>query len=276
MRKVFSAIALAGLIVCSDTGDADAQVFGRGGRGGPAVTISGAGVTFGQPNNGYYGNQGFNQFGNGYGNQGFNQFGNGYYGNQGYQSYNQNYNNRGFGNGYNSGYGYNSSLSYGNNRNYYAPAPAYNSTQYYTTPNATTYYSTPNNMTPTYSTPNNVIPAAYSTPLTGNSTPNQQVTPMVSNAQNRAYITVIVPTADAQVLFAGTKTTTTGTERLFNSPVLEAGQTYKYSIVARWTVDGKTKEQTREVEFRAGQNASVDFRSNQDENLDRTESNPTK
>lgn len=94
--------------------------------------------------------------------------------------------------------------------------------------------------------------------------------------QNRAYITVKVPTTDAQVWFAGTTTDATGTERLFNSPVLEAGQTFKYAIKASWTIDGKTKEQTRDVEFRAGQSKTVDFRVPQPENSKQSESDSTK
>ena len=229
MRHVYSVIALAGLIVCADAGDANAQRNGNGrggnGRGGFGVTIGG--VTIGQP--GYSQNFG-NSFGNG-----------------------------GFGNGYNQGFGYN------NNRNYYSPAPVYNTTPYYTTPNATTYYSTPNAM------PNYVVPATYSTPLVQNAIPLQQTAPMVTLAQNRAYITVKVPTTDAQVWFAGTTTEATGTERLFNSPVLEAGQTFKYAIKASWTIDGKTKEQTRDVEFRAGQSTTVDFRVPQSENVPQSE-----
>ena len=100
--------------------------------------------------------------------------------------------------------------------------------------------------------------------------------PVVTPAQNRAYITVKVPTTDAQVWFAGTTTEATGTERLFNSPVLEAGKTFKYAIKASWTIDGKTKEQTRDVEFQAGQSTTVDFRVAQSENVPQSESDLNK
>ena len=272
MRHVYSVIALAGLIVCTDAGDANAQRngYGRGGRGGVGVTISGAGITIGQPGNGYYGNQGYRPYSQNYGNSfGYGGFGNGY--NQGFGF------NQGF--GLNQGYGYNQGFGYNNNRGYYSPAPVYNTTPYYTTPyyttpNVTQYYTTPNPTT-TYTTPNYVVPATYSTPLVQNAIP-QQTAPMVTLAQNRAYITVKVPTTDAQVWFAGTTTEATGTERLFNSPVLEVGQTFKYAIKASWTIDGKTKEQTRDVEFRAGQSTTVDFRVDQNENAPQSESDLNK
>ncbi len=244
MRNAFSVIALAGLIVCADAGDANAQRngYGRGGggRGGVGVTISGAGITIGQPGYGYYGNPGYGSYPRNYGNS----FG---YGNPGYQNYGNSFGYRGFGNGYNSGYGYNSGLGLGYNRSYYSPAPVYNSMPYYTTPNY-------------------VVPATYSIPLVDNSVPMQQATPTASVAQNRAYITVIVPTTDAEVWIAGTTTDVKGAERLFHSPVLEAGKTFKYAIKAKWTIDGKTSEQTRDVEFQAGQSTRVDFRTPQSEN----------
>ena len=71
-------------------------------------------------------------------------------------------------------------------------------------------------------------------------------------------------------------TEATGTERLFNSPVLEAGKTFKYAIKASWTIDGKTKEQTRDVEFQAGQSTTVDFRVAQSENVPQSESDLNK
>jgi uncharacterized protein (TIGR03000 family) len=75
-----------------------------------------------------------------------------------------------------------------------------------------------------------------------------------------AQVTVIVP-ADAEVFFDGNATTQTGTERVYQSPPLEKGFTYHYSIRARWTEGGKPVEQTRKVSVKPGARARVDFTS---------------
>ena len=54
-------------------------------------------------------------------------------------------------------------------------------------------------------------------------------------------------------------TTVSGTERNFNSPPLDKGYDYSYTIRARWTQDGAPVEQTRKVAFKAGSQIRVDF-----------------
>ena len=73
-------------------------------------------------------------------------------------------------------------------------------------------------------------------------------------------MTVIVP-ADADVFIDGAPMTQTGTERIFNSPPLEKGYRYSYTIRARWTEDGSPVEQTRTVSVTPGKGVRVDFTS---------------
>jgi uncharacterized protein (TIGR03000 family) len=75
----------------------------------------------------------------------------------------------------------------------------------------------------------------------------------------QAGIRVLVP-ADAEVNFDGEPTTQKGTERLFTTPVLQAGKKYHYDILARWKENGKTVDRTRRVEVSAGTTVQVDLR----------------
>jgi uncharacterized protein (TIGR03000 family) len=74
-------------------------------------------------------------------------------------------------------------------------------------------------------------------------------------------LSVLVPKADAQVFLGDNATTTTGTERQFQSPPLEAGRSYQYTVRVRWMENGKMVEQKRDVPVRAGQEVTIDFRS---------------
>lgn len=78
-------------------------------------------------------------------------------------------------------------------------------------------------------------------------------------AQQFATVTVVVPTANAQVWFGDTLTTQQGTERLFHSPALEPGN-FTYTIRARWMENGTAVERDRQVNVRAGQRVTVNFR----------------
>lgn len=80
-----------------------------------------------------------------------------------------------------------------------------------------------------------------------------------SGAATEAVVTVIVPTADAEVFFDGAPTTETGTTRTFNTPPLDGGQTYTYTIRARWNQGGQLVDQSRTVSFAAGSHVTVNF-----------------
>jgi uncharacterized protein (TIGR03000 family) len=76
--------------------------------------------------------------------------------------------------------------------------------------------------------------------------------------KTRAYIRVRVPDG-ARVLFDDSPTTQMGRDRLFVSPPLEDGQSYRYQVSARWTQDGKERTENRSIRVMPGQTATVDF-----------------
>ena len=72
-----------------------------------------------------------------------------------------------------------------------------------------------------------------------------------------AHISVKVP-ADALVTFNGTRTTSTGPVRQFESPPLAAGK-YAYDVEARWNEGGKEVTQTRHLTVAPGAHLEVEF-----------------
>jgi uncharacterized protein (TIGR03000 family) len=74
-----------------------------------------------------------------------------------------------------------------------------------------------------------------------------------------ALVRVRVPRADARVLIEGQEMKQTGTERLFESPPLEQGKDYNYTIKATWNDGGREVTREKTVNFRAGQQVGVDF-----------------
>jgi uncharacterized protein (TIGR03000 family) len=74
----------------------------------------------------------------------------------------------------------------------------------------------------------------------------------------RAYIRVRVP-AGAQVLFDGSPTRQTGTDRLFQSPPLQVGAAYTYQVSARWQVNGQEQKESRTVRVVPGLMVDVNF-----------------
>jgi len=80
-----------------------------------------------------------------------------------------------------------------------------------------------------------------------------------------ATINVILPVAEAQVWFNDAPTTQRGMDRVFHTPSLQQGGTY--TIKARWTENGRTMDQQRQVQVQPGQSVTVDFRGNAGEQL---------
>jgi len=89
-------------------------------------------------------------------------------------------------------------------------------------------------------------------------------------------LTVIVPTADAQVWFENTPTAQQGTERVFRSPALEPGKSFTYTIKARWMDNGKSVERERQVMVQAGQKITLNFRDSPGELVPAPEAAPRK
>jgi uncharacterized protein (TIGR03000 family) len=86
--------------------------------------------------------------------------------------------------------------------------------------------------------------------------PTSTLTPPQANASAR--LTVKVP-ADADVWIDGTKTTSSGTTRAFESPLLEAGYRYSYEVRATWKENGHQVTQTQTVPVSPGMSAEVIF-----------------
>ncbi len=74
-----------------------------------------------------------------------------------------------------------------------------------------------------------------------------------------AFLVVTVPNKDAVVEIEGTKTKATGEVRRFQSPALQPGVKYHYSIKVTWIEDGAPRELKKDVPVLAGQEASIDF-----------------
>jgi uncharacterized protein (TIGR03000 family) len=120
----------------------------------------------------------------------------------------------------------------------------------------------------------------YASPILAYSTPSYSVTPSLAastvasppqytvasppadpppaQADNAAHIKVVVP-AEAQIFFNGSPTRKVGEEREFVSPPLTPGQSYRYTIEARWMENGREVDQTRTVTVAAGQAALINF-----------------
>jgi uncharacterized protein (TIGR03000 family) len=80
-------------------------------------------------------------------------------------------------------------------------------------------------------------------------------------AKNLGTITLQVP-AIASVWFGGQKMTQSGSERSFQSPPLEPGKTYVYTVRVSWpTASGRDFTVEQEVTVRANQTSRVDFTS---------------
>jgi uncharacterized protein (TIGR03000 family) len=93
----------------------------------------------------------------------------------------------------------------------------------------------------------------------GESRPLEQTTAEVP--ANRAQLLVKLPTARAELTIAGDPTRQTGDLRLFESPVLEAGASYSYDLVASWEKDGRRISVKRRVPLQIGGRVVVDFTS---------------
>jgi uncharacterized protein (TIGR03000 family) len=152
--------------------------------------------------------------------------------------------------------------SYGGNsyysQSYYGYSPYYRGYGYGYSPGY--YYATPtyavNPLSYYYATP------AVQTPMTR---VDQSFYSGPEAAQQFATLTVVVPTADAQLWFGDTAMTQQGTQRVFQSPALEQGKNFTYTIKARWMENGQAVDRQRQVNVQAGQRVTVNFRDNSGE-----------
>jgi uncharacterized protein (TIGR03000 family) len=141
-------------------------------------------------------------------------------------------------------YGYGSYGSYSPSYGYYSYSPSYWGGYYPSYSYVPSYYDS-GSAGMTYAPEGGSYSYGYNQPM--------------ATDPNRASIDVRVPRADAEVMFEGSKTSQTGTDRAFVSPPLQPGQNYTYVVQARWTDNGKEVNQTRRVPVRAGERVTVDF-----------------
>jgi len=145
------------------------------------------------------------------------------------------------GNRYGSPY-YNQGYGYQGYPGYYRPY-GYNSYGYSPYNQGSYYYSQP--------------APVYITPVTNQSYyPPETVTPAPAAAP--ATVEVRVP-ADAELWFDGTKTSQTGSQRIFATPPLPPGQAFTYEVRATWMSGGAPMSQIRKVQVQAGQTSVVTF-----------------
>lgn len=94
----------------------------------------------------------------------------------------------------------------------------------------------------------------------------------LASAQEKkaAIVKVVLPEENWKepvVTIEGIETKTTGNERSFMTPPLEPGKTYLYKIEALIQPNNYTKiTRTKEIEFKAGQNVTVDMRIKDEKN----------
>jgi len=77
--------------------------------------------------------------------------------------------------------------------------------------------------------------------------------------RNQVSVHVTVPQAGARVWVDNRLTEQQGTDRLFVSPALQAGQQYSYAIRASWMENGREVSRQKTVTFSPGQEVAVNF-----------------
>lgn len=112
-------------------------------------------------------------------------------------------------------------------------------------------------------------PSPRRVPLSVNVHPAADALPSVSVIEAAPAVTpagapclrlsVRVPDDLADVWIGNTETRQKGPERLFESPPLENGKSYRYEVVAKWTDNGQMRTESRTVLGKAGQTVAVDF-----------------
>ena len=97
-------------------------------------------------------------------------------------------------------------------------------------------------------------------PVRGSSSPAPDPSnPGASKPGGCLILSVKVPQPAAEVFVDGVKTAQTGTERLFESPVLPAGQEFRYEVTARWVERGVVHERKKIVSGTPGEVVRLDF-----------------
>lgn len=89
---------------------------------------------------------------------------------------------------------------------------------------------------------------------------------VIAIGQEPAYLRVHLP-ATAQLLIDGQPTKQLGAERLFVTPPLQAGRTYRYTLTFLPVKDNPSLVRMQVIEVRAGQTSTADLRPGKDDRL---------
>ena len=158
--------------------------------------------------------------------------------------------------GYHSGYRY--PYVHSGSHSYYG---SYGYSPYYYGAYPYTWNSTP--YSSSYSSSYGYVPmdsgdATYGTAPSGTTQTDYPPATVTVPSDTKADVTVNVP-VNAELWIDGSKTTSTGTVREFQSPPLTSGSRYSYDLRARWNENGHEVTQTQQVEITAGAHVSVSF-----------------
>jgi len=225
-------LLLAGAMVLVTPGFGQARGGGGGGHGG----------------GGHGGGGGFHGGGGGFHGGGGGFHGGGFRG-SGFRG--SGFHNGGFHRGFNGGFGgYGYYPSYGD----YGYSPYYYNNYAYDSPSSTSepgYYGAYGDETSSY-------PDSYYSVTPPTSNYQYGYSPAPAGADASAQLTVRVP-ANAEIWVNGSKTTSTGPVRQYQSPPLAPGKQYAYDLSARWTENGREVTQKQTVDVSPGAHVNVAF-----------------
>jgi uncharacterized protein (TIGR03000 family) len=102
-------------------------------------------------------------------------------------------------------------------------------------------------------------PTFYGNRLSSIQTGEELSEPSFYQNQPVAGLTIRIPDPNGQIWLNDQETKQKGTFRPFVTPPLEAGRTYSYKVHARWRQNGKDMDQTKTVDFKAGDRVAVNF-----------------
>lgn len=155
----------------------------------------------------------------------------------------------GWGHGH-AGYGWGHGHSYGGHGHYYGYPSFGFGLGYYSGYGYPGYYAYPRYSYPAYG------PVYYDAYYYGASRP---ATEPVAPPSHTARVELRLPDPEAQVWIDGAKTSVAGRTRTYESPRLDPGPGYTYTVTAAWNKDGRIVTEERKVAIEAGKTTLVDF-----------------
>jgi uncharacterized protein (TIGR03000 family) len=100
--------------------------------------------------------------------------------------------------------------------------------------------------------------SAYYDPAAPSNVPSASIGSTAAGSDS-VRIDVTVPDPDAEIIVQGYQVKSKGKTRSFVSPAVEPGQSFAYTITMQRAVDGRTVDETRTIDVRAGAKVAIDF-----------------